>query len=118
MEVHRPMSRSIKKATCGSPSSAETKSRNLPTASFTEFEIPGNQSAALSGIAIAPDGSVWFGLLRQHAIGRLRDGQMKIFQLPRPEARPYTLAADKKGNIWYADISGYVGMLKAEAAKR
>ena len=85
---------------------------------FTEFEIPGNQSAALSGIAIAPDGSVWFGLLRQHAIGRLRDGQMKIFQLPRLDARPYTLAADKKGNIWYADISGYVGMLKADAAKR
>ena len=85
---------------------------------FTEFEIPGTQSAALSGIAIAPDGSVWFGLLRQRAIGRLRDGQIKIFQLPRPDARPYTLAADKFGNVWYADISGYVGMLKASAAKR
>ena len=85
---------------------------------FTEFEIPGTGSAALSGIAIAPDGSVWFGLLRQHAIGRLRDGEMKLFPLPRADARPYTLAADKKGNIWYADISGHVGMLKAEAAKR
>ncbi len=85
---------------------------------FTEFEIPGTQSAALSGIAIAPDGSVWFGLLRQHAIGRLRDGEIKLFPLPRADARPYTLAADKKGNIWYADISGYVGMLKADAAKK
>ncbi|MEK6208948.1 MAG: SMP-30/gluconolactonase/LRE family protein [Pseudomonadota bacterium] len=85
---------------------------------FTEFEVPGANWAGLSGIAIAPDGSVWFGLLRHHAIGRLRDGQMKIFQLPRPDARPYTLAADKAGNIWYADISGYVGMLKAESAKK
>ena len=85
---------------------------------FSEFEIPGSQSAGLSGIAIAPDGSVWFGLLRRHSIGRLRDGQMKIIELPRPDARPYTLATDKEGNIWYADISGYVGMLKAEAAKR
>jgi virginiamycin B lyase len=84
----------------------------------TEFEVPGTNWAGLSGIAIAPDGSVWFGLLRHHAIGRLRGGQMKIFQLPRPDARPYTLAADKAGNIWYADISGYVGMLKADAARR
>ena len=85
---------------------------------FTEFEVPGTSWAGLSGIAIAPDGSVWFGLLRHHAVGRLRDGQMRIFQLPRPDARPYTLAADKAGNIWYADISGYVGMLKADAVKR
>ncbi|MGQ0579863.1 MAG: Vgb family protein [Betaproteobacteria bacterium] len=85
---------------------------------FSEFEVPGTSWAGLSGIAIAPDGSVWVGLLRHHAIGRLRDGQMKIFQLPRADARPYTLAADKAGNIWYADISGYVGMLKADAAKR
>ena len=83
-----------------------------------EFDVPGTNWAGLSGIAIAPDDSVWFGLLRHHAIGRLRDGQMKIFQLPRPDARPYTLAVDKAGNIWYADISGYVGMLKASAAKK
>jgi virginiamycin B lyase len=85
---------------------------------FTEFEVPGTNWAGLSGMTVAPDGSVWFGLLRRHAIGRLRDGQMKIFELPRPDARPYTLAADKAGNIWYADISGYVGMLKVEAAKK
>ncbi len=85
---------------------------------FTEFDVPGTDWAGLSGIAIAPDGSVWFGLLRHHAIGRLREGQMKIFQLPRPDARPYTVAVDKAGNVWYADISGYVGKLKAGAAKK
>ena len=28
------------------------------------------------------------------------------------------LAADPEGNIWYADISGYVGMLPAQYARR
>jgi virginiamycin B lyase len=84
---------------------------------FTEFAVPGEWSG-LSGIAAAADGSVWFGLLRGHAIGRLRNGQLKIFELPRKDARPYTIAIDRESNIWYADISGYVGMLKADAAKK
>jgi len=84
--------------------------------SITEFEVPSKTWAGLSGVAVAPDGSVWFGALRDHAIGRVRDGQVKMFPLPRADARPYTVAADAKGNIWYADISGYVGMLKAQAA--
>lgn len=85
---------------------------------FSEFEVPGESWAGLSGITVAPDGAVWFGLLRHNAIGRFLNGEMKIFRLPRPGARPYTVAADSVGNIWYADISGYVGMLKAGAAKR
>ena len=85
---------------------------------FSEFDVPSPAWPGLSGIAVAPDGAVWFGLLRDHAIGRVRDGQVKIFALPRPDARPYSVAADASGNIWYADISGFVGMLKASAAKK
>jgi virginiamycin B lyase len=85
---------------------------------FTEYEVPGKDWAGLSGITVAPDGAIWFGLLRHHAIGRVKDGKLTVVPLPRPDARPYTLAADKAGNIWYADISGYVGMLKASAAKK
>ncbi len=85
---------------------------------FTEYPVPGKDWAGLSGITVAPDGAVWFGLLRHHALGRVRDGKLDIVVLPRPDARPYSLAADKAGNIWYADISGYVGMLKAQAARR
>ena len=72
----------------------------------------------MTGLTAAPDGSIWFGLLRGNSLGRMRDGEIKLFPLPRADARPYTLASDKKGNIWYADISGHVGMLKASAAKR
>ena len=43
----------------------------------------------------------------------MRDGQLRVFALPRENARPYSLAADASGNIWYADISGYVGKLAA-----
>lgn len=85
---------------------------------FTEFVVPSKSWGGLSGIAVAPDGSVWFGALRENAIGRVRDGEVKLFPLPRPDARPYSVAADAAGNVWYADISGYVGMLKAEAAKK
>ncbi len=85
---------------------------------FTEFVVPSKTWGGLSGIAVAPDGSVWFGALRENAIGRLRDGRVKLFPLPRPDARPYSVATDAEGNIWYADISGYVGMLKAGTAKK
>ncbi|MFN0040206.1 MAG: hypothetical protein ACKVP2_11895 [Burkholderiales bacterium] len=83
---------------------------------FSEYPVPGKDWAGLSGITVAPNGAVWFGLLRHNAIGRLRNQQISIFRLPRAQARPYSVAADQAGNIWYADISGYVGMLKAAAA--
>jgi len=52
-------------------------------------------------------------VLRGAALGRLRSGEMTFHALPRPTARPYSLAADSSGNVWYADISGYVGMVPA-----
>jgi virginiamycin B lyase len=70
----------------------------------------------LSGIAIAKDGTVWFGMLRASRLGRLRDGELATFKLPRADARPYSLAIDNEGNVWYADIHGYVGMLPAGQA--
>ena len=79
---------------------------------FSEFPV-GMKSAGLSGIAVAADGSVWFGMLRKGLMGRLRAGKIDTFDLPHPHARPYTLAFDPAGNLWYADISGYVGMLPA-----
>jgi virginiamycin B lyase len=57
-------------------------------------------------------------MVRSSSLGRLRDGRVDTFRLPRANARPYTLAADRDGNIWYADISGYVGMLPMQYARR
>jgi len=57
-------------------------------------------------------------MLRRGSLGRLRDGKLREFKLPREGARPYSVAIDLQGNVWYTDISGYVGMLKASAAKK
>jgi virginiamycin B lyase len=84
---------------------------------FTEFQVPGDEKAALTGLAVAPDGAVWFGMLRTQGLGRLRHGVFKAFRLPRSNARPYSVAVDAAGNVWYADLSGWLGMLPAHRAR-
>jgi virginiamycin B lyase len=84
---------------------------------FTEFPVPGNEKAGLTGLAVAPDGAVWFGMLRAHSLGRLRHGVVKLFRLPRADARPYSVAVDAASNVWYTDISGWLGMLPADRAR-
>ena len=84
---------------------------------FAEFAVPSDGKAALTGLAVTPDGSVWFGMLRAHGLGRLRHGSVKVFHLPRADARPYSVAADAAGNVWYADISGWLAMLPADRAR-
>jgi len=56
--------------------------------------------------------------LRSGRLGRVADGRIETFKLPREGARPCSLAADRSGNVWYADISGYVGMLPMRYARR
>jgi virginiamycin B lyase len=84
---------------------------------FTEFPVPGSHRDTLTGLTVAPDGSVWFSALPMHSLFRLRDGIFKQFRLPRPDARPYGITVDTAGNIWYTDISGWLGMLSADQAK-
>jgi virginiamycin B lyase len=56
-------------------------------------------------------------MLREAALGRLRNGKVVIFRLPRKDARPFSVTVDPANNVWYADISGYVGMLPARFAR-
>ena len=65
---------------------------------------------------MAPNDDVWFGMMRRASLGRLRGGHIAIFALPRDTARPFSVAVDRDGNVWYADISGFVGMLLAKHA--
>jgi len=65
---------------------------------------------------VAPNDDVWFGMLRSASLGRLRNGHITMFALPRDNARPFSVAVDRDGNVWYADISGFVGMLPARYA--
>jgi len=73
--------------------------------------------AGLTGLAVAPDGAVWFAEIRGHALGRLHDGVMAEFPLPRSDARPFDVAVDAANNVWYTDLSGWLGRLSAERAR-
>jgi virginiamycin B lyase len=84
---------------------------------FVEFAVA-KENAGLTGLAVADDGAVWFGMLRAGSLGQLRKGELKTFKLPREDARPYSVAVDRDGNVWYADIRGYVGMLPARYARQ
>ena len=57
------------------------------------------------------------GMLRTASLGRWRDGRIDILPLPRGRCWPYSIAVDGVGNVWYADLTGHVGMLPAAAAR-
>jgi len=39
------------------------------------------------------------------------------FRLPRADGRPFAVAVDRANNVWYTDLSGWLGMLPAGRAK-
>ena len=104
-------------ARSGSSNFAATASAGYRTASSPSSRSA-QDNAGLTGLAVADDGAVWFGMLRAGSLGRLRDGEVTTFKLPRDDARPYSVAVDPDGNVWYADIRGYVGMLPARHARQ
>ena len=86
---------------------------------FTEYPIPSeSRTAGLAGLTIARDGAVWFAMVRDGSLGRFKGGQFKFFRLPRFGARPVGVAADPAGNIWYVDLTGYLGKIAAVDAAR
>src|SRR3989449_1846762 len=79
-----------------------------------------------SSPALAQDPSAWGGLFRSRAdgatwfragqLGRLRDGRVTEFRPPRDGARRFGVAVDAANNVWYPDLSGWLGMLPAASA--
>jgi len=65
---------------------------------------------------VAPDGAVWVTELRSGRLARLRDGRVTEFRLPRADARPFGVAVDRANNVWYTDLGGWLGMLRAAQA--
>jgi len=74
-------------------------------------------AAGLTGLAVAPDGGAWFTELRGHKLGRVHAGAITEFVLPRGDARPFGIAVDAANNVWYTDLSGWVGRLEADRAR-
>src|SRR5215475_1287023 len=86
--------------------------RIAPDGTGTAFDVPTRQSG-LGDIAVAPDGTVYFTELRGHRLGRFHGGRFTEFDLPRPDARPVGITVDARNNVWYADLSGWLGRLEA-----
>ncbi len=86
---------------------------------FTEYPIPSeSRIAGVAGLTIAPDGAVWFAMVRDGSLGRFKNGVFTFFPLPRFRARPVGVTADSAGNIWYVDLTGYLGKIAAVDATR
>ena len=56
-----------------------------------------------TGLAVAPDDSVWVSVIGQNAIYRLdeKSGQMTRFDIPTPNAQPDNLLVDRDGSVWF-----------------
>jgi virginiamycin B lyase len=85
------------------------------TRGFSEYRLPHPQSG-VTDLAVGPDGGVWFPELRAQKLGRLRDGVFREMALPRSDARPFGIRVDARGNVWYTDLAGWLGMLPAADA--
>jgi len=47
----------------------------------------------------------------------VRDGVITEFALPRGDARPFGITVDASNNVWYTDLSGWLGRLAADRAR-
>ncbi|MEX2352633.1 MAG: lyase [Gammaproteobacteria bacterium] len=75
------------------------------TMTLDEIELP-RRDARPRRIAITPDGTVWYGDYAKGRLGKM-DPDTRTFQewdMPSGErARPYAMAADDKGRVWFVE---------------
>jgi virginiamycin B lyase len=71
---------------------------------FTEFRLPSRTDIPV-GIAVAPDGTVWFTLESSDSIGLLRDGKLQKLPTGSDSVEPLGLAVDPSGLVWYTDAA-------------
>ena len=69
-----------------------------------DFAVPTTDSHP-GGIALGPDGAVWFTELATNAIGRRQAGTFTTYPLPQP-GEPVAIVAGSDGAMWFAEYSG------------
>lgn len=70
---------------------------------FTEFKVP-TASAVPAGIAMGPDGALWFAELNVDKIGRITTtGTIKEYKITTG-AHPYQIASGPDGKLWFTEI--------------
>jgi virginiamycin B lyase len=59
------------------------------------------------GIAVGPDGGVWFTEIAAGQIGRRApDGRITEYPLPDRSARPHAVTTDADGTAWFTEWGG------------
>jgi signal transduction histidine kinase/ligand-binding sensor domain-containing protein len=78
-----------------------------------EFRVLGKADGlrghSVHALFVSRSGDLWIGGEAPDALSRLRNGQVKSFQLPAGVRRPRPMAEDDKGNIW---VRGDGGLLR------
>jgi streptogramin lyase len=75
------------------------------TGDVTESAIPSPVSLP-QGIAVAPDGAIWFAERNANAIGLLSNGSFSEYPLPNPASAPFWITAGPDGNMWFTERTG------------
>jgi virginiamycin B lyase len=80
-------------------SSAAAQARTL-----TEFTLPSGSQPA--GIAVGPDGNIWFTECFGNKIGRIAHaGEITEFLIPTPGSCPADITSGPDGNLWFTEFS-------------
>ena len=78
---------------------------------FSEFSVP-TANALPAGIALGPDGNLWFSEVSDTAnqIGRITPaGVVTEFSIPSGASEPLGIVAGPDGNVWFTEMSPYHG---------
>ena len=81
-----------------------------PAGAVTEFPLPDPPgqpgfNSQPAGLAVGPDGALWFTEENAHAIGRITtSGTITEFQLQTPFAGPSEITAGPDGALWFTEF--------------
>ena len=102
--AHRRGSRRVRTATCGSPTTATTRSGGSPRPAWCRTS-PAPASATPQGIAAGPDGNLWFANHGSNSIGRITPAGVVSNFTGAGISAPSGIAAGPDGNLWFTNTA-------------
>jgi virginiamycin B lyase len=72
---------------------------------ITEYQVP-TSNANVNGIALGPDGAMWFTEYNANKIGRVTNsGVFTEYDIPTADSEPDSITAGPDGNIWFVEYN-------------
>ncbi|HEY4596207.1 MAG TPA: hypothetical protein VIJ02_07385, partial [Thermoanaerobaculia bacterium] len=89
-----------------------------------EIPVP-TAGAQPAGMTVTPDGHIFFTQNSANKVGHLDPASRRVTDLPIPGRAtpgpyygPAGIASDEHGNVWFAELDGRLGCIRAEARER